>query len=223
MRCPAPVSERARSAASTASTASIAAPNDGSRVLRNTGRPSPRWRPGWSRNTPARAITSASSAGRPARGPVAPKPEIEQWTSPGVGGGQRVRVDPQSRGLPGVEGLEHDVAVAHDAQELVTAVGLCEVDGDAALAPVHEEGDRLGPQRIPARRLDPHHLGAEVGEHHSGQRGRQTPPELHDPNSRTRPRHRRSSPSLGRTRARRMTGESRGRSSWHAPRRRCQK
>ena len=112
-----------------------------------------------------------------------------------MGGCQRRRVDPQPLGLTGVEGLEHDVAAADDAQELVAAVGPLEVDGDAALAPVDQQRDGLAPQRVTAGRLDPHDLGPEVGEHHPGHRRGQTPPELHDPNPRTCPRHRRSFPS----------------------------
>src|SRR5262249_30548968 len=64
---------------------------------------------------------------------------------PGVDGGQRVVVDLQLGGDAGPVVVDHDVGGAHELVEGGEAVGMRQLQGDAALAPVHAQEERVHP------------------------------------------------------------------------------
>ena len=100
----------------------------------------------------------------------------------------RRRPDAQPFGHAGPEPLDQHVGLGREAQHDLDPVGVLEVDRDRAATPVqHVEAVEARPTSGP---VDPHDVGAEIGEHHRRERRRPDARQLDDPHAVERPAHR---------------------------------
>ena len=101
--------------------------------------------------------------------------------------------DAESFGDAGPEAFEQHVGAFAQPQHDLGAVGMLEVDADAAAAAVDHRVRRRVPARDRApgrdvgRAVDAQHLGAEVGEQHARELHRPDVRQLDDPDARERP------------------------------------
>ena len=145
---------------------------------------------------PAFAITSPSSASTPANGPVRPNPLIEQYTSAGfiARRGRRSRY-PAASAAPGPMDLDDDVDAAHEPVRARPGRTPCRGSNPMLRFPrLQQQVHGLAPTGIAVERLDPDHVGAEVGEDHRCHRSGQTLAEIENSQTGARPGHRRHSP-----------------------------
>ncbi len=97
-----------------------------------------------------------------------------------VRGAQGCVVDAESLGHAGGEAVDDDVGPGCQREELVAVAGRAQVEHRAALAAVPHARTRLGGERVAARRLDPGHHRAVVGEQHRGHRAGDAPRQVED-------------------------------------------
>src|SRR5262249_24279721 len=94
----------------------------------------------------------------------------------------RVGAEAQALGDAGTEALDEGVGLLDEAEHRLDAVGLLQIHGDRAAAPVHEvELRRLwdAEPRV-ARAIDADDVGAELGEEHRAERAGADAGELDD-------------------------------------------
>jgi hypothetical protein len=99
---------------------------------------------------------------------------------------QRVVAQAEALGDSGAERLHDDVGRGGEVLGSTTVLGILQVDLDALLAARPERVRGLRPQLAPARRLDLHYLGPEVGEELRRLGARQRVREVDDPQPRER-------------------------------------
>jgi hypothetical protein len=99
----------------------------------------------------------------------------------GTVGGDAREVEPTRREVPGGEALDEHVGGV-DQREQSLPVGLVvEVEHDAALAAVGDDGTDVPPLRIAARWLHLHDVGAVIAERHRRERSREPRRQVDDP------------------------------------------
>ena len=90
-----------------------------------------------------------------------------------VAGEAHVGTEPEPFGHAGPEALDERVGLLDHPQHRLHPVGVLQVDGDGAPpAPVEDEPARPARRRRQLGALDPHHLGAHVGEQRPRERAR---------------------------------------------------
>ncbi|GBD12969.1 hypothetical protein HRbin24_00990 [bacterium HR24] len=120
---------------------------------------------------------------------------------------QHVVAQTQALHSAGREVLHHHIGLLDQPQKEVSAGGALQVDADAALAPVHREevgglvvqvGARGAGHVAVGRALDLDDVGAQVAQHHAGERPSQDPGEVQDADTGQRSSHKRRAPPLHR-------------------------
>lgn len=87
-----------------------------------------------------------------------------------IAGEAGVRAHAEAFGDPGPVPLDQHVGALDEVQDGVRAGRVLEVDEDGALVAVGEVACRIDAETGPARPVDPHHVGAEIGQEHRGER-----------------------------------------------------
>ena len=136
-------------------------------------------------------------AGRSAASVLRGYPVSEQKMSDGRPAATDVVVEPARREVAGREALHHDVGGVDEREEAVAVVPDVEVEHDAALAAVRDDRPDVAALRIAAGRLDLHHVGPVVAEHHRGDRSGEAGGEVDDPQPLERARHHTSRAPVG--------------------------
>ena len=120
------------------------------------------------------------AGGRGVRTLLAPPghPPVHQLRVAGEAG---VGADAEAFHHARAEALEQRVGPFDEVEQGRHAVGVLEIDGDAAPAALHQVGRHPAGAPDDLRPLDAHDLGAEVGEEHGRERARPDAGELDDP------------------------------------------
>ena len=144
---------------------------------------------------PLAACVMMSYEGRSAHGPVWPKPERLATIEPRMLAAEIGRRETPARQRAAGEVLDQDVEVRQQAAQQRATLVLSQVERDALLAAVErEEEDRhavdrriaVAPLVAALRRLDLHHLGAQVGEDRGAERPGEKARQVEDPDARER-------------------------------------
>ena len=110
-------------------------------------------------------------------GPVGQRPVLTPARHPSVheqGVAREAGLGPHAEafGDAGPVALDQDVGALDEAEHLSGPVLGLEVDEDRSLVAVGEVERGIDSEHRAARPVDPHHVGAEVGEEHRGERPR---------------------------------------------------
>ncbi|CAN5857299.1 hypothetical protein BH24ACT6_BH24ACT6_10300 [soil metagenome] len=132
-------------------------------------------------------VVSCGAGVRPDLSPARHPPEDEAR----VAGETDVGSDTEPFHHAGAEALDQRVSTVDEREQRLHTAGRLEVDGDAATAPRRDVGVRpVGARRANlVGTVDPHHLGAEVGEHHRCERSGADAGDLDDAVAVERTRH----------------------------------
>ena len=93
-----------------------------------------------------------------------------------------LRSEPQTFHNPRPEPFDEHVTTRHEPQDHLHPARRLEIDRQRPLAPLEQimPGAVAAPPRGQGDSIDPDHIGAEVGQEHSGVRSRPDPPQLDD-------------------------------------------